>query len=153
MKRVHCNLEFCVNCHLCEVYCTLAHSPYNDLVAAFKGGAPPEPARLFVEERRPVSFAVQCRHCEDPYCVTSCLTGALYKEESTGRVLYLQDKCIGCGTCLVACPYGAIKRRIKPDGHFTIVKCDLCPDRTQPACVEACPNLALKYEEREQMNP
>jgi carbon-monoxide dehydrogenase iron sulfur subunit len=45
----------------------------------------------------------------------------------------------------MACGFGAIKRHPVKE---KIVKCDLCPDRDVPACVAACPNEALVFEEK-----
>jgi len=59
------------------INCILVHSPVDDLISAYRERNPDEPARLVVEEQYPVSFAVQCRHCDDPFCVTACLTGAV----------------------------------------------------------------------------
>ena len=65
-------------------------------------------------------------------------------DKETGLVTHNPEKCIGCWTCIMVCPYGAIK----PDSAGKIIaKCDLCPDREVPACVANCPNEALVLEE------
>jgi carbon-monoxide dehydrogenase iron sulfur subunit len=73
-------------------------------------------------------------------CVYSCLTGASYKDPETGQVCVDPEKCIGCWTCVVACPNGALVRDLK---SHVVAKCDLCPDEEIPACVANCPNEAL----------
>ncbi len=84
----------------------------------------PKPiSRVRLEIRKPVSFAIQCRHCEDAPCVTACLTGAMHKDPKTGEVTHNKEKCMGCWTCVMVCPYGAIKMD-KEDR--VIAKCDLC---------------------------
>ncbi|MBI2853153.1 MAG: 4Fe-4S dicluster domain-containing protein [Chloroflexi bacterium] len=143
MKRIYAREEVCIACHLCEVHCQLAHSPVSDPVKAFNKNIPPLP-RLRIEERRPITFSLQCRHCEEPACVESCLAGAIQKDPETGIVTVNEEKCIGCWTCVLACPWGAI-RQDNARGH--IVKCDLCPGRDTPACVANCPNGALVYVE------
>ncbi len=145
MKRIHCQTEYCVNCHLCALACIAAHSESQDLLKAMTREDPKPVARMWVEEKYPVSMAVQCHHCQDPKCVESCIAGALYKNEQ-GVVLLHEEMCVGCGTCQAACPYGAPKL-ITLDGRRRALKCDLCQGREVPACVEACPNLALTYEE------
>lgn len=146
MKRVYVKEEACIGCHLCEVYCRAEHSSSKDLVKAFKRESPPSLPRLLVEENKPVSFSVQCRHCDEPACVYACLTGALHKDPESGVVTVDEERCIGCWTCILACPFGVI-RQDKERGR--IAKCDLCPGRDMPACVANCPNEALVYAESE----
>ncbi|MEW5706120.1 MAG: 4Fe-4S dicluster domain-containing protein [Actinomycetota bacterium] len=144
MKRVYAKEKVCIGCRLCEIWCRTEHSKSKNIIKAHKKEFPRPMARVLVEEAIPVSFAIQCRHCDEPACVESCITGALTKEES-GRVAYNEAKCVGCWTCVLVCPYGAPQRDL---ARKKIAKCDLCPDRLIPACVEMCPNRALVYEER-----
>jgi len=144
MKRVYAKGEVCIGCHLCEVYCRLAHSPTQDLVKAFNRKQAPSLAAVRVEESKPVSFALQCRHCDEPQCVYSCLSGALSKDPETGVVSVDTEKCIGCWTCVMACSVAAPKR---DTAAGKIIKCDLCKGRDMPYCVANCPNEALVYGE------
>jgi carbon-monoxide dehydrogenase iron sulfur subunit len=98
-------------------------------------------SRVIVEESRPLTFAIQCRHCEDPVCVTACMTGAMTKDPETGAVLHDKEQCIGCWMCIMVCPYGGIRRDMRD--HKAASKCDLCLELEEPACVAACPNEAL----------
>ncbi len=139
MSRVYPREDFCVACHLCEVFCRTEHSRSRDVIKAHKSGAAPV-ARTHLEQDGAVSLSISCRHCEEPLCVYSCVSGALQKDPVTGLVTYQSDKCIGCWTCIVACSTGSIAR---DSGHGKIAKCDMCPDRETPACVAACPNGAL----------
>lgn len=140
MRRIYVNEAVCIGCRLCEVYCQRAHSQSKDLVKAFTREFPRPLPSLRVEERRPVCFAVQCRHCDDPACVYACLTGALIKDPDSGVVTVDAGKCIGCWTCLLVCPLSAIKQDIE---QKKILKCDLCQGEEIPACVANCPNEAL----------
>ncbi|MFH0808870.1 MAG: 4Fe-4S dicluster domain-containing protein [Pseudomonadota bacterium] len=142
MKRVYPIEDYCIGCHLCEVACAVAHSRSGDIIRAYKvEGTRP---RNVVEEALPVTLSVNCRHCDEPSCVAACISGALRKQPS-GPVTYDEVKCVGCWSCVMACPHGAVR----PDaGRMKIIKCDLCPGRETPACVSACPNRALVYEER-----
>ena len=144
MKRIYINEQVCIGCHLCEVYCQVAHSRSKDLVKAFKRESPEPLPSLWVEERKPVCFPVQCHHCADPVCVYACLTGALWRDPDSGIVTVDVDKCIGCWTCILACPFGAIRQETDLG---KIVKCDLCEGRDVPVCVTNCPNEALVYAE------
>jgi Fe-S-cluster-containing hydrogenase components 2 len=101
--------------------------------------------RIQIEEGQGVCFAVSCRHCEEPLCVKSCITGALSIQD--GVIHVDQQKCVGCYTCILVCPYGAVMPG--PDGSV-IQKCELCTNNSsgEPACVRGCPNRAIVFEER-----
>ncbi len=142
-KRVFAREEVCMGCGLCEVYCVASHSAHEDIVKAFKQERPRAVARVRVEERGALSFAFQCRHCDEPACVYACVTGATYVD-SDGTVKVDPERCIGCWTCVLACPYGAVVR--DPERGVS-AKCDLCAGRETPACVANCPNGALVLEE------
>ena len=142
MKRVYVNEEWCLGCHLCEYYCAIANSGVSDMVKALKNVR--INPRIRIEEENGVSFAVSCRHCNDPICVKSCITGALTREN--GAVVFNHDKCVGCFTCVLSCPYGAIM----PSDDSVVQKCELCMKNSfgAPVCVQHCPNQAIVYEER-----
>lgn len=150
MKRIYVKEEACIDCHLCEVFCQAEHSSSKDLIKAFKREPSRPLPRLWVEAKKPVSFSVQCRHCAEPPCVYACLTGALQKDPVSAIVMVDEDRCIGCWTCILACPFGAIKQDFL---QHKIVKCDLCRQKDVPACVANCPNEALIYAEAEDEAP
>ena len=93
-----------------------------------------------------------CLHCDDAPCVTVCPTGASYKRSEDGIVLVNEDRCIGCGLCAWACPFGA--REMDRDAGI-MKKCTLCVDRIYnenlpeedrvPACVRTCPSGARHF--------
>jgi Fe-S-cluster-containing dehydrogenase component len=94
-----------------------------------------------------------CMQCEDSPCTSVCPVGATYKTED-GVILVDARRCIGCGYCVVACPYGA--RYLVPAGEHApngtpgvADKCTWCYHRIskgqQPACVEVCPVGARKF--------
>lgn len=92
------------------------------------------------------NVSVACNHCDMPACLGKCPQEALTKDDETGAVLRDEEKCIGCGTCVAACPYGAPKVDAEKGKS---VKCDMCHDRVaagqMPVCVEACPLRALDF--------
>lgn len=141
MKRVYVNEKWCLACHLCEYYCTYANSKENNMIKALKN-LKINP-RIHIEEHNGISFAVQCRHCEEPLCVKGCISGALSKKD--GVIVIDKDKCVGCYTCILSCPYGAIS----PSDSGAVQKCELCVENGgAPACVKGCPNGAIVFEER-----
>ncbi len=92
--------------------------------------------------------SISCNHCTDPACTKVCPTGAMHKRESDGIVVVNHDKCIGCRSCEMACPYGAPQFN-ETTGHMD--KCNMCVERLevnkQPICVEACPDRVLEVGE------
>ena len=90
MKRIYVNEKWCLGCHLCEYYCAYANSGEKDMVHALKGVA--IRPRIQIEENNGISFAVSCRHCKEPLCVKSCITGALSVED--GVITVNRDKCV-----------------------------------------------------------
>ena len=142
MKRVYVNEEWCLGCHLCEYYCAYANSGIEDMAKALKGAA--INPRIRVEGDNQISFAVSCRHCDEPLCVKGCISGALSVKD--GVIEVDQNKCVGCFTCILTCPYGAIMPN--ESGHV-VQKCELCTQNGgPPACVQGCPNNASVFEER-----
>ena len=92
-----------------------------------------------------------CMHCLEPNCVAACLVGSLTKTED-GPVVYDPDKCIGCRYCMLACPFHV--PRYEWDSTMPLVrKCSMCFERLsdgeQPACVQACPNEAMLFGDRD----
>lgn len=149
MKRVFPIQENCIACKLCEVACTVEHSATKNLFIAWKE-VPQIVSRTNVIEDMPFSFSAQCRHCDYPDCLSACSNSAITKDEKTGIVLLNDDRCVACWMCTMACNYGVIQRNIQPVVEIkNSQKCDLCIDRGAPACVDACPNGALVYEERD----
>ncbi len=94
-----------------------------------------------------------CMHCLTPSCVSACLVGGLTKT-TDGAVVYDPDKCIGCRYCMLACPFH-IPRYEWGATHPFVRKCTMCASRLQegqvPACVEACPQQAIEFGEREEL--
>ena len=91
----------------------------------------------------------QCMHCIDAGCMTACpAPGAIFRLDN-GIVDFDHDKCIGCGYCIVGCPFDIPK--LSPVTQ-KVYKCTLCSDRTsaglEPACVKACPTNCLSFGTR-----
>ena len=142
MKKVYVQEKWCLGCHLCEYACAFANSGQTNMSKALKN-VKINP-RIRIEEHDNVCFAVNCRQCEKPLCLKSCISGAISLVD--GVVHIDQSKCVGCYTCVLACPYGAI---MPADNGTVAQKCELCTQNGgEPACVAACPNRAIVFEER-----
>ncbi|HAG11879.1 MAG TPA: 4Fe-4S ferredoxin [Desulfotomaculum sp.] len=147
MKKILIKPEVCIGCHLCEIWCVVAHSRTKDILKAFLLEKPAALSRVIVEEPLPVTFALQCRHCSEPDCVFACISGALYKDTISGKVIHDPEKCVGCYSCVLVCPYGGI---IIDRENKKVIKCDLCEGFEKPYCVSHCPNEALVYINQEE---
>lgn len=95
-----------------------------------------------------------CHHCLEPACLEGCPVEAYEKDPITGIVRHLDDQCIGCQYCILKCPYD-VPQYSRAKG--IVRKCDMCSDRLAtgeaPACVQACPNEAIRISivDREQV--
>ncbi len=138
MKQVFVRPERCMGCRSCEIGCMVQHSKEKTLFSAVLQ-TPPPMKRLFVESTDGIRMPIVCRHCEDAPCLRGCISGCLYRDEK-GFVRRKKERCIGCWTCVMLCPFGVITR----DKEKKIaVKCDRCHKLDVPACVSACPTGAL----------
>ncbi len=129
----------CIGCHACTVACKTEHQVplgvNRTWVKYVEQGTWPDTKRSF--------SVMRCNHCTDAPCVTICPTSALYKRED-GIVDFDTSNCIGCKSCMQACPYDALY--IDPDDQ-TAQKCNYCAHRVEvgiePACVVVCPEQSI----------
>jgi carbon-monoxide dehydrogenase iron sulfur subunit len=135
MKRLLVDSAECSGCRYCEMVCSFHH----------EGRFSPSLSRVTVikEDKYGMDYPVFCRQCEDCPPIATCPTEALSKNWQ-GFIAVDTDACTGCGTCVEACKYGAVKL----DGRSNPLICDLCGG--SPVCVERCPTGALRFEESEE---
>jgi carbon-monoxide dehydrogenase iron sulfur subunit len=74
-------------------------------------------------------------------CIDACISGALIRDAESGMVTVREDRCIGCWTCTMFCPYGVIFPW--PERKFAL-KCDRCVYMEAPVCVQVCPTGAIE---------
>lgn len=131
----------CAGCKTCQVACKdknkLGVGPVLRKVGSRQVGAYPNPKVYHV--------SASCNHCDAPACMAKCPTGAITKNDD-GAVVRDAEACIGCSSCVNACPYG--HPQIDEVTGLS-VKCDSCAEWREagylPACVEACPYRALDF--------
>lgn len=129
----------CIGCHACTVACKSENEvplgTFRTWVKYIEKGEYPDTNRFF--------SVLRCNHCDDAPCVTICPVTALFKRNN-GIVDFDGDRCIGCKSCMQACPYDALY--INPYTN-TAEKCNFCAHRVdvglEPACVIVCPVEAI----------
>ncbi len=129
----------CIGCHACSTACKSENevplSVNRTYVKYVDVGSFPTSRRAFQVTR--------CNQCDNPPCVESCPTAAMYRRPD-GIVDFDKSICIGCKACIAACPYDAIF--INPEDH-SAEKCNFCAHRIdiglEPACVVVCPTEAI----------
>ncbi|HZL72076.1 MAG TPA: 4Fe-4S dicluster domain-containing protein [Planctomycetota bacterium] len=133
------NQETCIGCHACTVACKSEHGVP---LGAFRTWVKHIEKGTFPDVRRHFSV-MRCNHCDDAPCMDICPTKALFRRKD-GVVDFDRDACIGCKSCLQACPYDALY--IDPESN-TAAKCNFCAHRLdaglEPACVIVCPVQAI----------
>jgi formate dehydrogenase iron-sulfur subunit len=154
----------CVGCRSCEKACNeWNHLPQPDV--------PFDEKSVFDETRRttekaytvvnryknpkddktPIYRKLQCMHCNEPACATSCPVHA-YTKTKEGAVRYDVNKCFGCRYCMTACPFYIPAYDYWSALEPRIMKCTFCYDRItkgqRTACSEACPTGALTFGRR-----
>ena len=150
------DLKKCIGCYGCQIFCKAENATPPGIlwsrVLFYESGNYPEVKKM--------PLPVLCMHCEAPACVDVCPTGASVKRQD-GIVTIDSTKCIGCGNCLIVCPYGARQLYLKEEEYFpgqgltpyekagyqkhtigAVEKCDFCLPRIEkglePACVQNC---------------
>jgi anaerobic dimethyl sulfoxide reductase subunit B (iron-sulfur subunit) len=150
------NTSECMSCKMCIVAC----KDKNDLPVGEKfrrvydyGGGNWDIADglLRVEDFFIYSVSIACNHCAAPACIAACPVDAISKRDD-GIVSIDSGACIGCGSCVTACPYGA---PYVSQATGVAHKCDLCKDLIDqgeiPVCVASCPMRCLNYGELEEL--
>ncbi|MHB1390052.1 MAG: 4Fe-4S dicluster domain-containing protein [Thermoleophilia bacterium] len=128
----------CIDCERCVAACAATnHVPEYGYRTRILQQNHPEST-----ERQVEFIPVLCNQCNNPSCVRACPTKATYKHEVTGIIMVDKDKCIGCKTCMSACPYNG---RYYNEETRSVDKCNFCYDtrlsqgETLTACAAACP--------------
>lgn len=159
------DLKGCVACHACSVSCKSNNNLPNGIWynrVDTDGGTYMDTARgTYPTDLHRAYYPVNCQHCSKPACVAVCPTGATFQRDD-GIVAINQEDCIGCGSCITACPYD-VRTLIEDEPEYvvdfplgdwdapkhianTVEKCTFCTHRLdrgdKPACMELCPGRA-----------
>ncbi|MCD2492407.1 4Fe-4S dicluster domain-containing protein [Lacrimispora sp. NSJ-141] len=147
MKRIMIDQAKCDGCKSCSIACMQAHRTDEGTVYDLDLTDIHNESRNHIIEMEDGTYRpIFCRHCDQPECVMSCMSGALTKDPATGHVLYDGTKCGSCFMCVMNCPYGVLKADTAT--RTKVIKCDFCIDAGgEPSCVKACPKNAVFVEE------
>jgi len=165
------DLTRCIGCRTCEAACNKEQNlpkpdlPFDDMSVfdeTFHHGS---------QKRRTTSKAytvvnrydldtsvfrkLQCNHCNEPACLTSCFVNA-YKKTDLGAVLYNEHVCVGCRNCMIACPFYIPAYTYESVLNPVVKKCIFCYDtrvknNRPPACVESCPQQVMTFGRRKDL--
>jgi protein NrfC len=140
----------CCGCDSCMLACSLVHAGQSNLSLS----------RIQVLQDPYGSFPNDiaqspCRQCVYPACAEACPTGALHADKDNGGARIVDEgKCIGCMSCIEACPYEPARVQWNPD-EANSQKCDLCADTPywsedggvggKQACAEICPMRCIRF--------
>jgi len=131
--------EKCTVCRLCELVCSVTHD----------GVSNPARSRIKVMkwEAEGLYIPMSCQQCEDAPCMNVCPVKAISRDEDYGFVKVDYDVCIGCRSCVMICPFGAMNYNPMEKKVF---KCDLCGGK--PQCVRFCDMKAVDYVDADRIS-
>lgn len=124
----------CTGCRSCESYCALKHEAVCN----------PAKGRVHVVkwEQEGIFVPINCMRCEQPACEMTCPRQATFRNYATGALQVDGARCIGCFSCVAACPFGATFADVE---NGRVLKCDLCDG--DPTCAKVCPTEAIRCVE------
>lgn len=131
-KALYIDYQKCTGCRLCELVCSVSHDGISN----------PTRSRIRVMkwEAEGLYIPMSCQQCQDAPCMAVCPVKAISRDEELGRIFVDYDVCIGCRSCIAACPFGAMSFNTMEKQVF---KCDLCDG--DPQCVRFCDMKAVDF--------
>ena len=159
------DISKCIGCKACQVAC----GEWNDIrdVVGHNVGIYDNPPDLSAKTWTVMRFTEReaeggklewlirkdgCMHCADPGCLKACPSPGAIVQYANGIVDFIEEHCIGCGSCITGCPFN-IPRISRQDNKA--YKCTLCSDRVsvgmEPACVKTCPTGAITFGSKQDM--
>lgn len=142
MKRIMIDKALCMGCLNCTLACMSEHNEKGKSIYDLDLENIKNESRNHIElDYHSKPSPIFCRHCTEPECVITCMSGAMTKDTETGFVSYDENKCASCFMCVMSCPFGVLKA--DEETKKVIIKCDMCNGRETPRCVENCPTGAI----------
>ena len=131
-RALHIAPEKCTGCLQCEMACSFqSEGVFNPAKSRIK---------IFTFQAEGKFVPYTCTQCAEAWCMHACPVDAIQLDPNTDAKIIVNDLCVGCKVCTIACPFGTVNYN-----HDTgkVLKCDLCDD--DPACAKACPTDAITY--------
>jgi carbon-monoxide dehydrogenase iron sulfur subunit len=138
-KALYIDYQKCTGCRLCELVCAVKHDGFSNPVRSR--------IRVIKWEAEGLYVPMSCQQCEDAPCMNVCPVKAISRDEDLGLVMIDYDVCIGCRSCVVVCPFGAMS--FNPIDR-KVFKCDLCDG--DPQCVRFCEEKAVDFVEVDEVS-
>ena len=128
----------CTGCLQCEMACSYENegvfNPSKSRIKVF----------TFHHEGRFSPYT--CTQCAEAWCLKACPVDAIVHNAISGAKEVIEDLCVGCKVCTIACPFGTVNYNADSG---KVIKCDLCGG--DPACAKACPTEAITWVDVEQL--
>lgn len=133
----------CIGCQSCVQACSECDTHRGESMIHLE----------FVDRERSVqTVPMVCMHCEQPTCAEVCPADAIKRTPDGVVQSARKPRCIACGNCVMACPFGVPELYVD---RAIMMKCDMCYDRTsvgkRPMCATVCPSQALFFGTREEI--
>ena len=138
MAKLVFDAQLCTGCRACELACSFHR--YGEFIPSKSA------IRVIRDDENVIDIPIGCEHCEKPLCEMVCPVKAISRDMEDNVVRLDLHICIGCGQCVTACPFGAIRFE---DGERIYYKCDLCGN--DPECVKWCFTGAIQFLESPDM--
>ncbi len=137
-KVLYIDYQRCTGCRTCEMVCAVKHDGVLNPIRSH--------IKVMKWEAEGLYVPVSCQQCQDAPCMNVCPVKAISRDDEMGRVEVDYDVCIGCRSCVVVCPFGAMNFNSIDRQVF---KCDLCDG--DPQCVRFCDVDAIQYIDAEEV--
>lgn len=136
MKALLITPEKCTGCLQCEMACSFENEGVFNISKSR--------IKVFEFHDNGLKVPYTCTQCAEAWCLHACPVEAIRLDANTGAKIVLDDICVGCKVCTIACPFGTVNYN-----HATgkVIKCDLCGGN--PACADSCPTGAITYVDAE----
>lgn len=141
-KRIFFHPERCMLCQSCILACQMNSLGVPGVMEIPRDEKPLQ--RMVLTFSRGTPWVWRCQQCLSAPCVESCVSGSLRHGDGEPGVVHDRETCVGCGSCMMACPFNAL---MPDESDDRVAKCNLCQEEDFPPCVKACQSGALACQD------